>query len=253
MRARQRSSAARSVSKSSAAPFRASWARQRSASARAALRSITEESVRALRTGDRRDVRGHVGDLLLVERARERRHSALPVRHAIEGELVVGLRLVEVGADLARGARVGERVTAAARRRAEEDLFAGDRIAFGGRSRGRLGVRRLGLVGLVVSVSSVSVVSVVSVSVVSVVSSPSTVSGVAVCSSSWPQPTATTPNAATRSTRTRTVRRIRAILHRRRTAETRNRQAAASLRRSPLSLNATKISLIPRASAMIPT
>ncbi len=209
MSARQRSSAASSASNSSAAPLRASAARQRSAIRPCGLEVDHGESLGALGTGDRRDVRRDVGDLLLAERARERGHPALAVRHAVERRARrSGCESSRFGPTAPVDARVRERVAAAARRGAEEDLLAGDRVALGGRRRLRrlrLRLRRLGL-GRLRSRSSRSPSSPSS-------SRPSTVSGVAVCSSSPPHPAATTPNAATRRTRRRAVRRITPILY----------------------------------------
>ena len=185
MSARQRSSASRSASNSST---RRPCARARRASARRRPSGLEVDHAGSLESvlgagsaaGDRRDVRGDVGDLLLAERARERRHGALAVRHAVDDELRARLRVVEVRADLAR-AYPRRRACGSRRRptrRGRPPCPRPDRPR-------RPACRRL------VSVSSVSVVSVSSVSVVSVsvvsvsvrlrsVVVPSTVSGVAV-------------------------------------------------------------------------
>ena len=66
------------------------------------------ESLR--RSGDRRDVRRDVLDLLLGELVLERRHRARAVRHAVDDERRRRLRLVEVRPDRAGRPGVRERV-----------------------------------------------------------------------------------------------------------------------------------------------
>ena len=108
--------------------------------------------------GDGRDVRGHVLDLLLGQPILERRHHAHTVRDALDDELVRGRGVVEVRADRAGRACVGERVAAAAPGRLEDLLpAAGSPPACTG------GVVPVSVVS--VSVGPVSVGSVVSVSV----------------------------------------------------------------------------------------
>ena len=89
--------------------------------------------------GDAGDVGRHVGDLLLAELALERRHRAGAVGDAVRHERFVGLRLVEVRADRAGGARVRERVARDAAG-GDEDLLARRRVA--GRRRRRWSRRR---------------------------------------------------------------------------------------------------------------
>ena len=74
------------------------------------------------------DVRGDVRDLLRRELAAERRHHALPARHALDDERGRRLLLVEVRADRPGRARVLERVAALAAG-GLEDLLARDRVA----------------------------------------------------------------------------------------------------------------------------
>ena len=85
----------------------------------------------ALLAGDGRHVGRDVGDLLLRQCALERRHYAAAVGHLRDDLVVARLRVVEVRPDVSARARVRERVAAAARRRAEEDLLARDGVALG--------------------------------------------------------------------------------------------------------------------------
>ena len=80
-----------------------------------------------LRAGD---VLPRPRDLAGVERVLERRHRALPVRHAVDDESFGGPRCVEVQADRAGGPRIGERVARSARLRE-------DRLPVHQRLRGR--------------------------------------------------------------------------------------------------------------------
>ena len=76
-----------------------------------------------------RDVGGDVLDLLLAQRVRERRHAALAVRHAVDGDLVRGHRRVEVG-PIVPVAPASESVWQPPHAcGAEEDLLARGRIA----------------------------------------------------------------------------------------------------------------------------
>src|SRR5215203_1428169 len=84
--------------------------------------------------GDGGDVRRDVVDLLLGELPLERRHRAGAVRHALVDELGVRLRLVEVGADGAGRAGVGERVAGGAPGGGEDGLARG-RVALGAATR----------------------------------------------------------------------------------------------------------------------
>ncbi len=97
--------------------------------------------------GHRRHVRRDVLDLLLAERVLERRHCALAVRHALDRLVVRGARRVEVRPDRACRPCVRQRVAAAARGGAEEDLLARDCVSRG-LSRLRLGFRLSPGVGL---------------------------------------------------------------------------------------------------------
>src|SRR4051794_2169435 len=81
--------------------------------------------VRSLRlaggAGPGGDVAGHALQLVVGQAlGLERGHAALAVRDVVERGVVVRLRVVEVRADLAAGAGVGERVAGAARQRVGE-------------------------------------------------------------------------------------------------------------------------------------
>ena len=257
MSARQRSSASSSASNS----LGGALARERGAPAvgvaRAALRSITRgslESARALLARDRRDVRRDVCDLLLGERAREGRHAALAVRHAVDDELDARLSRRRGSARRSRSSprrrACGSRCTPTRREdrpcrrpgrprarasspsRSSPSPWSRFRSSRSRWSRSRSSSRSP-----------------------SVRPRPRRSRASADCSSSPPQPAAARPSAATRRTRRRAVRRIGAILYTPHGLELRRsvRLAARRPPRAPFSLNATKISLIPRESAMIPT
>src|SRR5436189_4252648 len=73
-----------------------------------------------LSAGHRGDVVGDRLDLLRRQLAAERRHRALPVRHALDDERAGRLRGVEVGSDGAVRAGVAERVARRAARGQED-------------------------------------------------------------------------------------------------------------------------------------